>query len=272
MLKNSVKRLIDYLGAPQEELETDWVKYLCITNGALHVLQLHGEFNDKARFKTKTGARKVASYEVMNFKYVGFFKGCLFVHIASGATTQLCSSISIFLEERNEKLSQTFARVASVSEVFFHAPSAFCLSPFVYGDKGVTPYLYGIVSFLLQLSGLSAMYESYADKTDKDELIKPKADGKRPELRRMCTTISIFLYVRLYAVMRGFAGMLQKQKYSMSVMTAGAAMMPIGWQRWVFPAYFWFLMAMNRKTVGQSVYLLKHFGVDGAAIRAPELA
>jgi hypothetical protein len=265
-----IKSIVEYIGAPQEELNSSWVGNLCIMNGALHVLQLIGEAKDKARFPTKTGERKVASYAVMNYKYVGFFRGCLFVHVLSGATAQLCSSISIFLEERDEKLSQGFARVASVSEVFFHAPTAFCLTPYVYGDKGVVPLLYGVVSLLLQISGLSAMCESFTD--GKEGSLKPTAAGKRPELRRMCTTISIFLYVRLYAIMRGPAGMLQKQKYSMAVMTAGAAMMPIGWQRWVFPAYFWFMFGMNGQTVAQTTRLIEKYGVDGAARKVPGLA
>jgi hypothetical protein len=260
-----VQKLVEYIGAPTDELCSPWVKFLCVANGVLHAFQLFGEFSDKARFPTKTGERKVASYEVMNYKYTGFFKGTLFLHIASGATTQLCSSIAIFLEERNAKLSQTLARIASCSETFCHAPTAFALSPFVYGDKGVVPWLYALVSLLLQVSGLNAMAESWGD--DKEGSVKPRADGKRPELRRMCTTISIFLYVRLYAIMRSPAGMLQKQKYSMAVMMAGTTMMPVGWQRFLFPAYFWTLFGINRQVVGMTLNDIRALGVDGAAAK-----
>ena len=95
---------------------------------------------------------------------------------------------------------------------------------------------------------------------------------RRTELRRMCATISIFLYVRLYAVMRGMGGMLRAQKYSLAVMTAGTAMMPVGWTRLAFPAYFWVLMAYNGATAGETLRLVRELGVDGPAKKQMHLA
>ena len=155
--------------------------------------------------------------------------------------------------------------MAAIAETFVHAPTAFALTPFVYGDKGVVPYLYGFVSFLLQLSGLSALIESSKSQHELPD------NGRRVELRRMCSTISIFLYVRLYAIMRSPAGFLAKQKYSMAVMTAGAAMMPVGWKRFLFPSYFWALMFFNRKDAGKTLQLIRLYGVDEAAKRQPSL-
>ena len=88
----------------------------------------------------------------------------------------------------------------------------------------------------------------------------------------MCTTISIFLYVRLYAVMRGPSGFLRRQKYSMAVMTAGTAMMPVGWARGVFPFVFWCLMALNRKVAGTTLRNIRQYGVEGTAERMMALA
>ncbi len=52
----------------------------------------------------------------------------------------------------------------------------------------------------------------------------------------------------------------------MAVMTAGTAMMPIGWKRAVFPATFWFLMMVNRRRAGQTLMLVRDVGIDRAAI------
>jgi len=263
-LEGLVDKLIGFLGSPKAELDAPWVRYLCMWNGAMAFLQFNGEARDRYYFKTKSGETKVASYSVMNMKYTGIFKFTLFTHIASGATAQLGSSLAIALEEKNPELSRKIAKVAATAETFFHAPTAFILSPFVYGDKGITPMVYMLVSFLLMLSGRSALYEANSEDSGKG---KP-----RPELRRMCTTISIFLYVRLYALMRGSGGMLHKQKYTVSVLLAGMAMMPVGWQRWTFPAYFWVLMLWNGKTVKETVDLMHIHGVDGAGARQMYLA
>jgi len=263
-LQGLVDKLIYYMGAPKKELDAPWIRYLCALNGVLSWIQFNGEARDRYLFKTKSGETKVASYSVMNMKYTGIFKFTLFTHIASGAIAQLGSSLAIALEEKKPELSRKIARVAAMAETYFHAPSAFILTPFVYGDKGITPMLYALVSFLLLLSGRSALYEADSEDAGKG---KP-----RTELRRMCTTISVFLYVRLYAVMRGAGGMLHKQKYTVSVITAGAAMMPVGWQRWAFPAYFWVLMMYNGKTARETVNLVHEFGVDGAGARQMHLA
>ena len=217
----------------------------------------------------------------MNKKYVGYLRIALFFHIVSGMTAQLGSSLSIFLEDYYPAFSRKLAYLAATAEVYLHAPTAFILTPFVYGDQGVIPYVYGVVSFLLLSSGLSALEEasestptpfkinSSLSFIQSKSIAKPK---RRVEIRRMCTTISIFLYVRLYAIMRGAGGFLRKQKYSMAVMTAGTAMMPVGWNSSCFPAIFWLLMFLNRKTAGKTFDLINKFGVDGAAIRQEHLA
>jgi hypothetical protein len=286
-VRATVARLIGALGAPAEELNAPWVRRLCMLNGALAFLLYCGEYRDRSRFKTPRGETKVASYAVMNLKYVGWFKACLFTHIASGSTAQLCSSAAIALEDARPALSRRLARVAALAETFFHAPTAFAMSPIVYGDKGITPPVYGLVSFLLQLSGAAALLE--AEQEPEEEKGEPGDEGKaaaavaggrqqrrrrrrRTELRRMCATISIFLYVRLYAVMRGMGGMLRAQKYSLAVMTAGTAMMPVGWTRLAFPAYFWVLMAYNGATAGETLRLVRELGVDGAAKKQMHLA
>ena len=78
--------------------------------------------------------------------------------------------------------------------------------------------------------------------------------------------------MRLFAVMRGTGGMLRKQKYSLAVMMAGTAMMPVGWTRFAFPAYFWVMMAYNRKTAAETLLLVRTLGVDGAAKKQMYLA
>ena len=115
-------------------------------------------------------------------------------------------------------LSGRIAVVASAAEVLAHAPTALMLSPMVYGDKGVTPFVYMVTSALLMISGISSLEESL---DTSGSMLLP--NGVRPELRRMCSTISIFLYVRLYGLLRSPAGLLRKQKYTVSVMTAGLA-------------------------------------------------
>jgi hypothetical protein len=260
-------------------------QYLCTFNGILALQQYIGQYFEKNRFPTKSGERKVAAFNVMNKKYVGYLRIALFFHIVSGMTAQLGSSLSIFLEDYYPAFSRKLAYLAATAEVYLHAPTAFILTPFVYGDQGVIPYVYGVVSFLLLSSGLSALEEaseststpfksnskinSKINSKSKSIATKPK---RRVEIRRMCTTISIFLYVRLYAIMRGAGGFLRKQKYSMAVMTAGTAMMPVGWNSSCFPAIFWLLMFLNRKTAGKTFDLINKFGVDGAAIRQEHLA
>ena len=300
-VRATVARLIGALGAPASELNAPWVRRLCMLNGALAFLLYCGEYRDRSRFKTPRGETKVASYSVMNLKYVGWFKACLFTHIASGSTAQLCSSAAIALEDARPALSRRLARVAALAETFLHAPTALAMSPLVYGDKGITPPVYGLVSFLLQLSGAAALLEAEQPEPEpeeqEEEVEQPGDEGKaaaaaaaaavaaaaagqqqrrrrrrRTELRRMCATISIFLYVRLYAVMRGTGGMLRAQKYSLAVMTAGTAMMPVGWTRLAFPAYFWVLMAYNGKTAGETLRLVGELGVDGAAKKQMYLA
>lgn len=267
--------IVDRIGATRDDLRAPWVRWLCAFNGILALQSYVGQFFEKSRFPTPSGERKVAAFNVMNGKYVGPLRWTLFAHIAAGMTAQLCSSLSIFLEDYNPRLARRLAQVASVAEAAVHAPTAFILSPFVYGDKGIIPYVYGTVSFLLLISGLTSVKESFSSNNesngdgDSNEDDSPRVSI---ELRRMCTTISIFLYVRLYALMRSPSGFLRKQKYSMAVMTAGTAMMPVGWARGVFPAVFWCLMLLNRTTVGQTLRLIRKYGVDGAASRLEHLA
>ena len=51
-------------------------------------------------------------------------------------------------------LANNLAITSSATELLLHAPTALYLTPFVYGDKGVAPFVYGLVSTLLALSGL----------------------------------------------------------------------------------------------------------------------
>jgi len=200
-------------------------------NAVLHCLSYMGSIKEKQRFPMKNGQKKVASFGVMNAKYVGFFYATLMSHILGGTLSVVGSAASIFFEERNEEISRKLAIVASAGQVFLHVPSAIAMSPIVYGDKGVTPFVYMLTSVLLQLSGLSALFESTASES-------PGAKGmekRRPELRRMSSTIGIFLYVRLYAMMRGADRFLEPQKYTAATLTAGLAMLPIGWDRCIYP-------------------------------------
>ena len=59
---------------------------------------------------------------------------------------------------------------------------------------------------------------------------------------------------------------------ALAVMTAGTAMMPVGWTRLAFPAYFWVLMAYNGATAGETLRLVRELGVDGAAKKQMHLA
>jgi hypothetical protein len=278
--------LVDCIGAPHAQLNQPWVKYLCTFNGVLALLQYIRQTAEKSKFPTPKGERKIAAFNVMNDKYVGYLRWTLFAHILGGMTSQLGSSLAILLENYSPQWSKRLAKISSAAETFVHAPTAFVLTPFVYGDPGVVPYLYGTVSFLLQVSGLSALEESWREEKPQQEVSTTGKSGKsslassgqqkatthRPELRRMCSTVSIFLYVRLYAIMRGTGGFLRRQKYSMAVMTAGTAMMPVGWSHGVFPMVFWLLMFLNRKTARETLRLVNKYGVDGAAGRQEHLA
>jgi hypothetical protein len=271
--------IIDLIGQPKSHLNQSWVKYLCTFNGALALQQYISQYFEKNKFPTQNGERKVGAFNVMNRKYVGILRLTLFAHIIGGMTSQIGSSLAILLEEYSPKWSKHFAKISSAAETFVHAPTAFILTPFVYGDPGIVPYLYGTVSFLLTISGISAMEESWKEEKEiplwkrfNTNEKQVSTSNERSELRRMCSTVSIFLYVRLYAVMRGAGGFLRKQKYSMAVMTAGTAMMPVGWSSGVFPFVFWILMFFNRETAGKTLALVGKYGVDGAASRQEHLA
>ena len=265
--------LVGCIGTPHAQLNQPWVKYLCTFNGALALLQYIRQTAEKNKFPTPKGERKIAAFNVMNDKYVGYLRWTLFAHIVGGMTSQLGSSLAILLEDYSPQWSKRLAKISSAAETFVHAPTAFVLTPFVYGDPGVVLYLYGTVSFLLQVSGLSALEESWREEKPEVSLAgQQEVTTRRPELRRMCSTVSIFLYVRLYAIMRGTGGFLRRQKYSMAVMTAGTAMMPVGWSNGVFPLVFWLLMFLNRKTARETLRLVNKYGVDGAAGRQEHLA
>jgi hypothetical protein len=265
---------IEHLGASKEELARPWVKRLCVFNGIMHLLQAVQMVRTRNRFRTSSGERRVASFGVMNSKYTGAFRTILAVHIVSGSTAMLLSAASIALEDLNAWLSEKLARIASAAELFFHAPTAALMTPFVYGDKGVTVPVYAITSALLALSSWSAFQES--DPENRGNLAEATSSGNgegrvrrgvRPELRRMCATLSIFLYVRLFYIVRGLDGALGRQKYSLAVMTAGATMLPVGWNRGLFPATFGALALWNRKKVRETRMLAQEFGGDGAAAR-----
>lgn len=267
-VKSAVKWLTAYLGKPQEELNAPWIQRLCVLNGVMHVSQLYGEIREKIKFPKdpKLNRPKLANFSIMDRKYPHVFRTFLAIHILSGITSVQCSWVAIALEQRRPKLAKRLAKIASIAETFFHGPSAIALSPLVYGDKGVIPWVYGLTSCLLVLSGASALIES----TEEQKVDNPKATF--PELRRMACTLSIFLYVRLYSIMRGLGGLLRKQKYSMAVMTAGTAMLPIGWKSGLFPTIFWMLMFINRKTVNETHNLVVKYGADEAMKRQWRLA
>jgi hypothetical protein len=136
----------------------------------------------------------------------------------------------------------------------------------VYGDKGVTPYYYMLTSILLQISGASALVESL----ESSESSPPGPKGKemqRPELRRMCATVNIFIYVRLYALVRGAGGYLRPQKYALATLVAGTTMLPVAWARGIFPAAFWGMLLYNYRTAAETIRLSQKYGIDGAAAR-----
>jgi hypothetical protein len=162
--------LVDCIGAPHAQLNQPWVKYLCTFNGVLALLQYIRQTAEKSKFPTPKGERKIAAFNVMNDKYVGYLKWTLFAHILGGMTSQLGSSLAILLENYSPQWSKRLAKISSAAETFVHAPTAFVLTPFVYGDPGVVPYLYGTVSFLLQVSGLSALEESWREEKPQQEM------------------------------------------------------------------------------------------------------
>jgi hypothetical protein len=211
----------------------------------------------------------------MNLKYRGLLRGALAAHVIGGTISQLGSSAAIGLEEALPQASKRLAQVSALAELILHAPTALVMAPIVYGDKGVTPFVYGVTGVLLALSSASALIESNsrddpADGAADDSL--PASGTIRPELRRMCATISIFLYVRLYALMRGPQGFLEPQKYTASVVLAGFTMMPVGWAPSNYPALFWLMMFWNHKTVRLTSDLVKMFGIDGAATRMAQMS
>lgn len=263
ILKEVVVRAIELLGNSKESLCAPWVGRLCVANAVMHTMMYLLQELEKGRFRTKQGQRKVATFGIMNVKYVGVFYGVLVAHIIGGTLSVVGSAASIYYEERKEDLSRKLALWASLGQTFLHAPTAIALSPIVYGDKGVTPFIYLFTSLLLQLAGLSALFESTSTEPPGPEGF----ERRRPEVRRMSTTIGIFLYVRLYAVMRGFDHFLSPQKYTAAVLTAGFTMMPIGWDRLIFPLTFWAGFLYNIKTVKQTVALSNRFGIDGTAVR-----
>ena len=248
---------IYYLGSPKEELNAKWVKYLCCFNGVVHCFSAYVLFRDKHRFLTLQGEKKVAVLAVMNDKYVGTKYAVLSVHILSGMISHFGSALAIGLESIWPQQSNSLAHISSAAELYLHAPTALYFTPSVYGDKGVAPLLYGLVSSLLVLSGASSLRESQRENIGKCE--------PSPELRRMNATISIFLYVRLYPLMRGINGILSAQKYALAILMAGSALLPIGWTRAVFPATFWGMMAWNYKTILMTRSLIFRYGIDGAA-------
>ena len=57
------------------------------------------------------------------------------------------------------------------------------------------------------------------------------------------------------------------QKYTVAVLIAGLAIMPVAWQGWLFPLLFWLLMMYNAKTVQATEAFVRTYGADGAAAR-----
>lgn len=260
-LKKLVARAIEYLGNSKESLCENWVGNLSIITAAAHAFITFGLMQDKVRYRAPDGAKKVAVFGVMNFKYVGLFYAVLSVHILGGTASVFGSALAVYFEERSPKISKRLAVVSAAAETFLHAPSAIAMSPFVYGDKGVSPFVYMATSVFLELSGIAAFIESLRDTPGPND----KHKHRRPELRRMSSTVAIFIYVRLYGLMRGGGGFLQPQKYTLAVMTAGTAMLPVGWKPFLFPSLYWGLMAFNWRTVVETVRLGKLYGVDKAS-------
>eukprot|EP00929_Paragymnodinium_shiwhaense_P058580 TRINITY_DN29335_c0_g1_i3.p1 TRINITY_DN29335_c0_g1~~TRINITY_DN29335_c0_g1_i3.p1 ORF type:complete len:313 (+),score=35.96 TRINITY_DN29335_c0_g1_i3:63-1001(+) len=256
-LEHHANYLVKLIGAPSDELCSPWVRWLAMLNGVLHFGVFVVQFVDRARFPTKRGEKKVATFEVMNDKYVGLQFAALVLHILSGTISHFGSSAAIALEDYWPKVAQRLAVLSSAAELGVHSPSALCMSPFVYGDKGVTPLVYALVSCLLGLSGASALSESLRS--------EPGRAGPRPELRRMNATISIFLYVRLYAMVRGLGGFLSTQKHSLAVMTSGTVMLPVAWARMLFPLTFYIAGLYNWRTTLWTIQSVVYRGVDATA-------
>ena len=168
---NLLDKTIKYLGSPKEELREKWIGSLCTFNGILHFIVSIGLYLDKQKYIIKSsGEKKVAVLAVMNNKYRGPMYMALAIHIISGTISHLGSALSIYFENtKYSTLSTNLAIVSSAAELFFHAPTALYLTPFVYGDKGVAPFVYGLVSCLLALSGASALKEALIDKKEGDD-------------------------------------------------------------------------------------------------------
>ena len=98
-----------------------------------------------------------------------------------------------------------------------------------------------------------------------------KATLYRSEIQRLNTTITIFLYVRLYPILRGVTGILEPQKYALAILVAGTSYLPIGWTRKLFPASFFGLALYNWKTALSTLSLLARHGVDGTARKQAKL-
>ena len=87
----------------------------------------------------------------------------------------------------------------------------------------------------------------------------------------MNVTITIFLYVRIYPILRGVNGILEPQKYALAILVAGTSYLPLGWTRKIFPASFWGMAMYNYKTVLSTLAMLARHGVDGTARRQAKL-
>ena len=125
MIFKVARAIVDQIGSPAAELDKPWVKYLCALNGVLAALQYVGQWGEKNKFPVpRTGERKVASFNVMNQKYVGALRLALYAHIAGGMTAQLGSSLAIVLEERWPAASRKIAQVAAAAEALGAAPNA----------------------------------------------------------------------------------------------------------------------------------------------------
>ena len=274
---NLLDKTIKYLGSPKEELREKWIGSLCTFNGILHFIVSIGLYLDKQKYIIKSsGEKKVAVLAVMNNKYRGPMYMALAIHIISGTISHLGSALSIYFENtKYSTFSTNLAIVSSAAELFFHAPTALYLTPFVYGDKGVAPFVYGLVSCLLALSGASALKEALIDKKEGDDNNNNNNNNKqqtiRSEIRRMNVTITIFLYVRIYPILRGVNGILEPQKYALAILVAGTSYLPLGWTRKIFPASFWGMAMYNYKTVLSTLAMLARHGVDGTARRQAKL-
>ena len=274
-----IHSIVDWAGAPKEELSASWVGSLCIANGILHGLVNYQYYLDKIKWPTPSGAPKVASLNVMNLKYKGMLYVLLALHISSGLVSHLGSSLSIAFREVQPRISSYLAVLSSAAEVFVHGPTALCLTPIVYGDKGVTVFYYGLVSSLLCLSGASAFIESVQRHHALDNSINSSNSSNsnnsssrksthpaRAELRRMNATISVFLYVRLFPLIRGIHGILRPNKYALATLVAGTTMLPVAWDRKLFPLSFYALGLYNWKTFFQTTKSIRKIGIDATAV------